>query len=449
MSLPSYWKGDKMSELIVGALPLNKEKKVQRIEDAFVLDRSDRKFWIIRYKVLYESGVVKTLEESSKVKKNEKDLRYMQSRFLHGWIAKKEKELSAKQLVKKNFAHYAQMYINECAELEGLDAIGYRTNRVLLDFGSIHIQKITKSAIKQWILALIDKRTGKPLGKNSGGKYLGIFRGVFRQAVEDDAIERNIVNDIEFNKKGTRRDLEEIRPFEAEEVVLLLETSKSGAYGEHMHNYLRFTFCQGTSPSETLGLQVDDIDFDARSIFIRRDVTKNKSKGTKNHFREREIPMFDVSIPVLKELVTQARANGTLWLFSNSKGSHLYDISTIRGSKEMLQNGKARRKDNKWYKLIKDCGIDHRHIKNARHTFAVRMIELSSRADNEITFQGIADMLGHGSLKMIQEHYAKWIKGQSKKISRSINIYETENELGDTLGDTTENSDFSMLLVNA
>jgi len=53
-------------------------------------------------------------------------------------------------------------------------------------------------------------------------------------------------------------------------------------------------------------------------------------------------------------------------------------------------------------------------------------------------------MLGHGSLKMIQEHYAKWIKGQSKKISRSINIYETENELGDT----TENSDFSMLLIN-
>ena len=65
----------------------------------------------------------------------------------------------------------------------------------------------------------------------------------------------------------------------------------------------------------------------------------------------------------------------------------------------MLVNGKPRRKNNKWYKLIEDCNIDHRHIKNTRHTFAVRMIELSSKEDNEITQQGIADTLGHGSLK--------------------------------------------------
>jgi hypothetical protein len=32
-----------------------------------------------------------------------------------------------------------------------------------------------------------------------------------------------------------------------------------------------------------------------------------------------------------------------------------------------------------------------------------------------LTHQAIADMLGHGSLKMLQEHYAKWIKGALKK----------------------------------
>jgi len=105
---------------------------------------------------------------------------------------------------------------------------------------------------------------------------------------------------------------------------------------------------------------------------------------------------------------------------------------------------KPRRKNNKWYKLIDDCKIDYRHIKNARHTFAVRMIELSSREDNEITYQGIADMLGHGSLKMLNEHYAKWIKGKSKKINRSMNIYGTENRLGDT----NKNNDLSISLLN-
>ncbi len=77
------------------------------------------------------------------------------------------------------------------------------------------------------------------------------------------------------------------------------------------------------------------------------------------------------------------------------------------------------------------------------------MIELSSRLDNEITYQGIADILGHGSLKMLNEHYAKWIKGKSKKIRRSLNIYESEKSLGDTLGDSSKNNDFSSFKESA
>lgn len=439
-----------MSKLIIDVLSSKREeKKVQKIEDAFVLNRSGRKFWIIKYKVLYENGVMKTLEESSKVKKTEKNLRYMRSRFLHAWIAKKEKELSAKQISKKNFTHYAQMYLNESAELEDINAMRCRTNRVLLDFGSMLMHKISKMQIKQWILALKNKQTGEPLGNNSRAKYLGVFRGVFRQAVEDGVLDRNIVNDIEFNKRNSKRDLEEIRPFEADEVLLLLEKSKSGDYGEYMYDYLRFSFYQGTSPSETLGLQIDDINFDENIIYIRRDVTKNKNKGTKNQYRSREIPLFETSVSVLKKLIVNAQAKGTPWLFSNKDGNHLYDISTIRGHKRMLKDGKIVKNDTKWYKLIKDCKIDHRHIKNTRHTFAVRMIELSSKEDNDITHQGIADMLGHGSLKMIHEHYAKWIQGKSKRISRSMNIYSSSNSTSDTLGDTSKNNDYSMFSISA
>ena len=438
-----------MLELIVSAQSSQKEKKVQKIQAAFILNRGDRKNWIVKYEVLFEDGTVKEREASSKVNKTEKDLKYMQSRFLPGWIIKQEKKLALVVESSKSFAYYADLYLNECKELEDYNAMGYRVKRVLNDFGALNIKKITKSKMKQWILNLVDKRTGKLLGNNSRGKYLGVFRGVFRQAVEDDELDRNIVNDIEFSKKSSKRDLEEVRPFEPEEVSLVLETSTSGAYGEHMHDYLSFTFCQGTSPSETIGLQINDIDFISGVVYINRDITKGKVKGTKNGYRTREIPLFDVTFSVLKRLIEKARFKKTQWLFSNDDGSHLYDISTIRGAKEMLQDGKPRRKDNKWYKLIKDCDIDHRHIKNTRHTFAVRMIELSSRPDNEITYQGIADMLGHGSLKMLNEHYAKWIKGRSKKISRSLNIYGEQRSLGDTLGDSSENDNFSSLLISA
>ncbi len=219
----------------------------------------------------------------------------------------------------------------------------------------------------------------------------------------------------------------------------------SGNYGEQMYEYLSFAFFQGTSSSETLGLQIDDIDFTDRVINTETDVSKGTVKDTKNDYRTREIPMFDATVPILQSLIAKAKAKGTVWLFSNKNGDNIYDISTIRGAKEMIKDGKVRRKSNKWYKLIEDCGIDHRHIKNTRHTFAVRMIELSSRQDNEITYQGIADILGHGSLKMLHEHYAKWIKGKSKKINRSMDIYGASNELGDT----NENSDFSVSMLSA
>jgi len=38
---------------------------------------------------------------------------------------------------------------------------------------------------------------------------------------------------------------------------------------------------------------------------------------------------------------------------------------------------------------------------------------------------------------------------QSKIISHSVDIYSNENELGDTLGDTSKNYDFSEFLKSA
>ena len=351
----------------------------------------------------------------------------MQSRFLPAWTIKKEEELSIKQTNQQNFGYFAEMYISECQELEDFITTQYRIKRVCQDFAHLPIKKVTKSRVKHWILNLKNKNNNEPLGNNSRQKYLGVFRGVFRQAVEDDVIDRNIINDIEFNKKSIQRDLEEIQPFEPSEVALLLQTSKSCNYGKYMYPYLSLAFSQGLSPSEILGLQISDIDFNERTISISRDVSRGKVKGTKNHFCKREIPLFDMSISILKELVKEAKANKTIWLFSDSTGSHLYDILTIRGYRTMITaDGKVQRKNNKWYKLIDDCRIKYRHIKNTRHTFAVKMIELSSSSNNNITFQGIADILGHGSLKMIQEHYAKWIKGKSKKINLSLDIYNDD-----------------------
>ena len=80
--------------------------------------------------------------------------------------------------------------------------------------------------------------------------------------------------------------------------------------------------------------------------------------------------------------------------------------------------------------VLLDSKIDYRDLKNCRHTFAVIAIE--SKA---FTMQEIADMLGHSSLKMLIEHYAKYIKGKGLNANTKIDLFGSQEV--DTLVDTS------------
>ena len=94
------------------------------------------------------------------------------------------------------------------------------------------------------------------------------------------------------------------------------------------------------------------------------------------------------------------------------------DIKDIRGNRQIIKDGKSIKQNTKWYKLLLDCGIEYRDIKNCRHTFAVLALE-----SNAFTPQQIANILGHSDLKMLFEHYAKWIKNKAIDANTSINLY--------------------------
>ena len=49
------------------------------------------------------------------------------------------------------------------------------------------------------------------------------------------------------------------------------------------------------------------------------------------------------------------------------------------------------------------------------------------------TIQEIANLLGHDSVKMLIEHYAKWVGEKALEANAKVNLY------GDTLGDTNDN----------
>lgn len=385
---------------------------------AIILNRSNRKFWYIRSLITNKDGTVSKYEESTGVKKAEKTLAYMQNKFLPVWLARKFEEKKVTKIQSKEFNYFAKIFLKDYEKWHDYQNIEYRVNRILTEFGKKNIASITKLEIKQFLNSLKNTQTKNEISKNTKNKYLRVFHGVFEIAVDGEAIDRNFTYEIKL-KEVVKRDLDVVKPFSSYEVNMLLKEALNTEYGLYLYDYLGIAFNQGMSPSEIIGLQIGDIDLIKRSITIRRDITKGKIKETKTVYRDRTIPLFDASMANFENLIREAKRKTSLWLFSGKDGKNFEDIKDIRGNRILVKDGKVLRQNTKWYKLLVDCGIEYRGIKNCRHTFAVAALE--SKA---FTPQQIANILGHGSLKMLLEHYAKWLKDKAMYADTSINLFE-------------------------
>ncbi len=416
-----------MSLIVSGTSFLKKGENVQDVK-ASILARGNRKFWYIKYQVLFQNGNVKNGEESTKILKTEKELQFMQQVFLPAWISRKKDELKVQQVKNFEFGFYAALFLKNYEQFHDYSNVNYRTKRILVEFNKIDIRKITKLEIKQFINNLRNSQTQEEVSKNTKLKYLRIFRGILELAADDNLIATNIADEIKIDGKN-QRDINTVRPFSKDEVSILLQNSQdTQKYGSLLHLYLGISFNQGMSPSEILGLQIGDIDFKNQTISIKRNVTKGKIKETKTVYRDRVIPIFNSTLPFLNELLLQARLKKSIWLFSQNDGKNLNDIEDIRGESEILKDDRKIKNNTKWYKLLSDSGIQRRDLKNCRHTFAVSALE-----SKHFTMQQVANILGHGSLQMLIKHYANYISNKALDANREIDIF------GDTSGDTSKN----------
>jgi integrase len=420
-----------MSLIVSGTSFHKKGEKVQDVK-ASILARGNRKFWYVKYQVLFQNDNVKNGEESTKVLKTEKNLKFMQQQYLPAWISRKKNELKVQQVQSFEFGFYANIFLKNYEQFHDYSNVNYRSKRILGEFSKTDIRKISKLQIKQFINNLRNSQTRDEISKNTKLKYLRIFRGIFELAKDNEIINTNIVDAIKIEGRN-QRDINTVRPFTKDEVNILLQNSQdTEKYGSLLHLYLGVAFNQGMSPSEILGLQTGDVNLVNQTISIKRNITKGKIKETKTVYRDRVIPIFNSTLTFLNELLVQARLKKSIWLFSQNDGKNLNDIEDIRGESEILKESRKIKNNTKWYKLLSDSGIEHRDLKNCRHTFAVSALE-----SKHFTMQQVANILGHSSLQMLIKHYANYISNKALDANREIDIF------GDSSGDTSKNMSVS------
>lgn len=301
----------------------------------------------------------------------------------------------------KTMADFAQIYLSFKVKLTRYEAIQYRVNRILEAFGSYKPSEISDLQIKQFL-------NGLNVAKSTLKEWRLNLRGIFQCAIDGRAIMQNPMKDESIMKNVTpspsRRTESERKPFTKEEVHLLLDS----ATGD-LRNYLGIGFSSGLRPEELIAVQIDDFDFVKKLITIERAISKGVLKKTKTDDSDRTVPIFDTGIPFVQAQIKIAKQKGTIWLFSDEYGQRLNDIEDLRGKKH--RNGD-------WTALLKETNLSYRQIMNVRHTWVV--LALKSK---QFTPQEIANILGHTTLRMLWQHYARFLGNDHEHIRREINIF--------------------------
>lgn len=308
----------------------------------------------------------------------------------------------------KTIRDYAKVYLSFKKELTRYKAIEYRVNRFIKaeyekddTYGDQIPSGISDLKIKKFLNDL-------KVCKSTLKEWRSDVRGIFQCAVDDRAIAKNpmqnenIMNNVTVSpSKRTEADR---KPFTKEEVLHLLDK----ATGD-LRNYLGIGFSCGLRPEELIALQIDDFDSVKKLIVIERAISKGALKKTKTDDSNRTVPVFDSGIPFVQAQIEIAKQKGTIWLFSNEDGKRLNDIEDLRGKKY---------KNGDWTALLKEAHLPYRQIMNVRHTWAI--LALKSK---QFTPQEIANILGHTTLRMLWQNYARHLGNDHENIRREINIF--------------------------
>lgn len=247
----------------------------------------------------------------------------------------------------------------------------------LAQFHDKDVSTVKVSDIRRWVSSL-------SVGPKTARIAVNLLRQILQEAVYDEAIEKNpcIV-------KLPKLDKFEPEPFSRDEMRLLLD----GAEG-WFRGVLAFMFFTGMRTGEVLALEWSDV---GEFIEVSKSITDGEVSKTKTG-NVRHVPAFDVLKPYIQEQ-----------RYRSGLGKRVFPDTT--GAKQMKEP---------WQRLLRKVGMTHRVMYQARHTFAIHALD-----SGLFKVSQIAQILGHSSVQMLFQKYAKFIKSEMDEIPLNFSTLDT------------------------
>lgn len=247
------------------------------------------------------------------------------------------------------------------------------------------IAEITASELLIWRAEL-----GHAVSPKTANNVMIVMRGALRLAHADNAIKDDLGSRLK-NMKVPR--ITHADPFTPTELAAL-----QGVVDGGHRNMVQLWWSSGMRHGEIYALKWIDIDWASGRAHVRRTIVKGKLKAPKDN-EERFVRLGSTALEALR---AQHALTGdqTEWVFINPDTG-----APWRTHRELHA------KFGRWCRA---AGVRARPPKQLRHTYA----SLALSAGEPMLF--VRDQLGHSSLKMLEQTYAKWIPAANPTVGRGF-----------------------------
>lgn len=246
-------------------------------------------------------------------------------------------------------------------------------------FRRIPLNKITPMDLRTWQTRLLNSG----LSGSRVHNIRTVFRGIFKDAVDEKIITENPFDKVEGVSKGEP----EINPFTMKEVKEIIANAEG-----FFKAMVTVAFFTGLRTGELISLEWGDINFIEKKISVRRSRRSGITKKPKTKNSIRQVDMLPVVEQALREQYKQTGLGGKD-VFISQRGQGFSNAGTLT--------------QNYWHPLLKRCLLGSRYFYNTRHTFATMMIS------NNEDILWVSKMMGHKDSSVTLKIYAKYREDRS------------------------------------
>lgn len=282
-----------------------------------------------------------------------------------------------------------------CKNLKARTVDDYRgkSNRYIIpNLGKVQLAALTPMQVQKFCNRLSEgSKDQKPLSAKTIQNIHGILHSALKQAVLSGVIHQNPAD----NTKLPKVKKPDLKPLMDDDITRFLEAIRGDPY-ERLYILDLFS---GLRQSEILGLQWEDVDFEAGELTVHRQLQKSRYDSgyifldeTKNG-KERVVTIAPTIVNVLRAQQRQQAewklAAGSAWnnehnlVFTNEVGRHLCHSTVYQHFK----------------KLVKKIGMDATRFHDLRHSTAIMALQ------NGCSVIATQQLLGHYSSSFTMDVY--------------------------------------------